>query len=244
VQLQAFSTARARTFAVALRAVSRDTIDPRAQTVRFRALATHTAELRLVLRLEGRTVRALYDGETEGLREVEWDGLTDQGQLAPPGRYELLLVGESRIVIVPRPLGDTARVFFDLAHDHAPLEDTLAALGPDDLLPEQHPASAARYDLLRGLAVTAGALVVQNLVANGDLGVQRTGPEIVAGTGLVVGVSAFFVRQSRRRIPANIRINAQHQEERARQNAAIRERNNLLLADTRLVLAPAGGLGR
>ncbi len=244
VQLQAFRTARTRTFAVALRPVARDTVDPRSESVRFRALATHAAALRLELRLEGRTVRALFSGEAEGLREVEWDGLTDQGQLAPPGRYELLLVGESRLIVVPQALGDTARVFFDLAHDHPPLEDTLTTLGPDDLLPEQHPASAAMYDLLKGLAVTAGALAVQNVVAGSDLGVQRTGPEVVAGAGLVVGVSAFFVRQSRRRIPANIAENERRREEREQQNAGVRARNSAILAETKLVLMPAGGIGR
>ncbi len=244
IQLQAFRTARTRSFAVALRPVTRDTVDPRSELVRFSALATHAAGLRLELRREGQLVRSLFSGEAEGLRDVDWDGLTGQGQLAPPGRYELLLVGESRLITVPMPLADTARLFLDVTHQHAPLEDTLPELRAAELLPEQHPASAATYDLLKGLAVTSGALVIQNVVAGSDLGVQRTGPGVVAGAGLVVGVSAFFVRQSHRRIPANIAANAEWRAERARQNAAILERNRALLAETRLVLAPAGGVGR
>jgi hypothetical protein len=175
------------------------------------------------------------------VHEVEWDGLGDDGRLLPPGRYELRVTGESRLITVPQPLRDSTRVFFDLGWDHPALEDTLAPLTRTDLLPEQYATSAASSDLLRGVAVAAGALVLQSFVSSSDLGANRTAAGAVAFVGLTAGVTAFFYRQSHRAIPANIAENARRQGTRAQNNAAITERNDAKLRETKLVLAPAAG---
>ena len=240
-QLSAFGAARAATFAVGLKPVGVDTLDPRRQRVRFRALSTHSALLRIEIRQGAASRRLLYQGENEGVHEVEWDGLGDDGRLLPPGRYELRVTGESRLITVPQPLRDSTRVYFDLAWDHAELEDTLAPLARADLLPEQYPTSAASSDLLRGAAVAAGALVLQSFVSSSSLGANKTAAGAVAFVGLTAGVTAFFYRQSHRAIPPNIAENARRQNARAQTNAAIRDRNDAKLRETRLVLSPAAG---
>jgi hypothetical protein len=244
VQLQVFGRARGATFAVGLKAVAADTVDPRQEVVRFQGLSTHQAHVRVEIRQGARLQRVIYEGENDGPRDVDWDGLTDDGQLLPPGRYELRLVGESRLITVPSPLRDSSRVYFDLAWAHPVLEDTLADLGQQDLLPERHPRSAATTDLLRGAAVAGGALVIQSLFASSQLGVNRSAAGVVAVAGLSVGIGAFFYRTSHRDIPANIAENGRRRETRSAQNAEIQGRNDARLRETRLVLAPATGVGQ
>jgi len=241
-QLAAFGEARRLTFVVAARPVVPVRIDPRTERLTFAVLTTHDGTLRVELRsgATGETV-VLFDGGNAGLREVVWNGLVG-GRLASPGRYELTVAGQSRL----GPWGDTARAYFDLRHDVTPLEDTLSALRPDELLPEHHPSSAARGDLFRGLGVAAGALLMPTVVANGKLagvGESRLLSGTVAGLGVVVGVTAFAQRQRHRAIPENVATNARARAERAEQNAAIRSRNEERLAQARLVVTPAAGLG-
>jgi hypothetical protein len=243
IQLQAFQTARGRTFAVGLKPVVRDTVDPRTERIRFRALTSHESNMRLELRSGSDVRQVLYVGTNTGLREIEWDGLLADGRLAPPGRYQLVLIGESRLLVVPTPLTDSTRVFLELRHDHPPLEDTLPPLTGDQLLPEQHPSGAATRDLLKGVGVAAAALAIRNAVGGAQLAGNQIRAGAVAAAGLTVGVAAFFYRQSHRAIPANIAENGRRRAERDRNNAGVRERNAALLAETKLVISPAAGVG-
>jgi hypothetical protein len=240
-QLAVFGRARDATFAVGIRTVEPDTVDPRSERIRLRVLSTHQAHLRLEIREAGVTRRVVFEGENVGLREIEWDGLTDDGRLLPAGRYELRLLGESRRITMPAPLRDSTRAYFDLSWDHPALEDTLPELGEQDLLPAQYPRSAATSDLLRGAGVAAGALVVQALLSGSDLGGNRTAAGVVVSTGLGVGIGAFFYRNSHRDIPANIAENDRRQAERAQANGDIGGRNEVKLRETKLVIGPAAG---
>jgi hypothetical protein len=244
IQLQVFGQARAATFAVGVKPVVADTVDPRRETVGFQALTTHEARVRIEIRQGTQVRRVIYDGESNGPRELAWDGLTDDGRLLPPGRYELRLTGESRLITQPGPLRDSARVFFDLHWAHATLEDSLAPLGPQDLLQERHPTSAATADLLRGAAVAGGALLIQTLLPATTLGASRSAAGAVAVAGLGVGIGAFFYRNSHRDIPVNIAENARRRSVRAQENAEVHGRNVVRLRETRLVLAPATGTGQ
>ena len=240
-QLSAFADARNRTFAAAVRPVRVDTLAPGSGQVTIQALTTHTALMRVELRSAFGGRRVLYDGENDGLREVRWDGLLGDGALAPAGRYELDVIGESRLV----RLTDTAAVYLDVTRLHPPLEDTLPALGAGDLLPEQYPSSVATGNLLKGLGVGAGALLVQSVLSSGQLGGgSALLPGVVAGAGVLTGVVSYSLRQRNRSIPANIAENARRRVERGTQNAAIRERNGERLRATRLVVAPAAGGAR
>jgi hypothetical protein len=240
-QLSAFADARNRTFAAAVRPLVADTLTPGGAPITIQALTTHRALLRIELRSAGGARRILYDGENEGLREVRWDGLVSDGSLAPPGRFQLDVIGTSSLV----QLTDTASVYLDVSHLHQPLEDTLPTLAAGDLLPEQYPTSVATGSLLKGLGVAAGALLIQTVLTSRDLG---SGNALlsgaVAGAGAVTGVVTFSVRQHNRSIPANIAENARRRAARETANAAIRSRNAEKLRETRLVIAPTSGGGQ
>jgi hypothetical protein len=241
-QLAAFGDARRAAFAVGARPVVPARIDPRTERLSFAVVTTHDAALRVELHAGagGETV-ALFDGANAGLREVVWNGLV-AGRLAAPGRYELTVAGQSRLGSAV----DTARVYFELRHEIAALEDTLPALRPDELFPEQHPSSAARGDLLRGLGVAAGALLIPGIVSNGRLGGGGEGrvlSGVVAGVGAVVGVATFARGQRNRAISENIATNTRIRAERADRNEGVRRRNAERLAQAKLVVMPAAGLG-
>ncbi len=241
-QLAAFGEARRAAFAVGARPVAPARIDPRTERLTFAVVTTHDADLRVELRAgaSGEAV-VLFDGANAGLREVVWDGLV-AGRLATPGRYEVTAAGHSRLGSAV----DTARVYFELRHETMALEDTLPVLRPDELFPEQHPSSAARGDLLRGLGVAAGALLIPGIISNGRLGGGGEGHVLsgaVAGVGVVVGVATFARGQRNRAIPENIATNMRIRAERAERNAAIRQRNEERLAQAKLVITPAAGLG-
>ena len=109
-------------------------------------------------RAGGQPATVLFLGANDGVRDVPWDGLLADGHLAPPGRYELVVVGRSTLLA----RSDSTRVYYTVTHERPPLEDTLPDLRPADLLPERLRRSAGRGDLLRGLGVAAAALVISN----------------------------------------------------------------------------------
>jgi hypothetical protein len=82
------------------------------------------------------------------------------------------------------------------------------------------------------------------MLANGELhGGGRTLAGGVAGAASAVGVAGFVYRRRHRDIPDNIAANARRRAERGTSNAAILERNRARVAETRLVVAPAAGVG-
>ena len=240
-ELAAFGEAKRLTFALGVRSVTPDTIDPRTERLTFTVLSTHAAALRVELRVTGASAALpLYAGDNDGPRELQWDGLLGDGRLAPPGRYELLVTGQSRL----NQRGDSTRLYFSLEHDHRPLEDTLPALRPDELLPEQQSPGMARGELLKGFGLAAAALLIPRLLANGDLeGGSRTLAAGMAGAASAAGVAGFVHRQRHREIPANVAANGRRRADRAMANAAILQRNGERLAETRLVIGPAAGVG-
>ena len=240
-ELAAFSDARRLVFGLGIRAITPDTIDPRRERVGLTILTTHVADLHVELRRAGAPSGfVLYQGVSDGPRELQWDGLLADGRLAASGRYEVVLAGVSQLV----HRADSVRLYFSIQQDHPPLEDTVAALGPQDLLPEQHPAAMARGELYKSMGIAAAAFLIPRTVANGELhGGGRAFANGIAGAAAVVGVGSFIFHQRHREIPANIAANAERRAQRATANAAIRDRNQARLAQTRLIVAPAAGIG-
>jgi len=240
-QLSAFAEARNRTFAAAVRPVLADTLVPGSGQITFQTLTTHRARLTVELRSPAGARQVLFDGDNDGLRDVRWDGLLGNGALAPPGRYELDVIGASHLLQIV----DTSTIYLDVADLHPPLEDTLPTLGPGDLLPEQYPLSVATGNLLKGLGVAAGALLFQSVFTNSTLGAgSALLSGAVAGIGTVTGVISFSISQRHRSIPANIAENARRREARETDNAGIRQRNADRIRRTRLVIAQATGGAR
>lgn len=234
-QVAAFAAARRLTFAVGVRAGGERRIDPRTQRLVFTAVTTHEAALRATMRALGATEYVvLYEGPNDGVREIGWNGLTADGRLAPPGRYDLSLVGRSQII----RQADSLRVFLDVRHEMEPLEDTLPAWGPGELLPERHSESAAGLDLLKGLGVAVGALAIGSLLANEQLGTGREG-RVMAGAAGAAGIAAFFYRRAHREIPQHVALNATRRAARDAANASTGRRNADRVARTLLLVTPA-----
>lgn len=240
-QVALFARARRLTFAVAARPVAAARFDPRTARLPFTIVTTHAAALHVELRpLRAPARTTLFDGVSEGLRELDWNGLLGDGRLAPPGRYELVVVAQSRLLAAR----DSARIYFDVGHEAPPREDTLPALLPRDLLPEHLPASAATGDLVKGLAVAATAVAIADGFANRELGGgMHSGSRIVAGVAVVTGGVAFVVRRRNRDLPENIAANARRRAERLTANDEIRRRNEEKMRRTALVITPAAGVG-
>jgi len=239
-QIAVLAAARRSTFAVGARPVTAARVEPRAQRVTFMVATTHVAAVRVELRSGGAAAAlVLFRGVSDGVRELRWDGLLADGRLAPPGRYQLAVAARSELLA----RSDSARVYFDVGYDTAPLEDTLPELHGGQLLPERHSTAMARGDLLKGLGVAAGAVTISTALANRDLGRDATLSAMVAGTAGVAGVVAFLDHLRQRPIPENAATNVRRQAERRAANEAIRSRNAARLAQTILVVSPAPGVG-
>lgn len=236
----AFLEARYQLFALSARPVQRAVIDPATEYVTFTFVTTHPAMLTVELR-EGTsgTRIPLYAGDGEGVRELAWNGLTTDGRLAPAGRYELVFAGTS----MHSGRSDSTRLYLTVGHDRPALEDTMPTIPPGSLLPEAHPQSAAPLELAKGMGLAASALLLPTLLANDQLdrGDRKLVAVVVTGAA-VTGIVSSVIRQRRREIPANIVTNRQRIAERDSRNAEIRQRNAQRLAQTRLVIEPAGGI--
>jgi hypothetical protein len=228
---------------VAARPVAARRVDPRTERVSFTVVSTHTAALDVRLSALGPLPPVgveLFSGVSEGLRDIDWNGLLADGRLAPPGRYELLVAGQSRL----RSTWDTARAYFDLAYDRETLEDTLPALGPRQLLPEQATNAAARSDLVKALGVAVAAVAISDRLTSHELGRgMPSASRALAGVAVVTGGVSFVYRRRHRDLPGNVAENARRRAERLASNDAIIRRNQERSARTVLVIAPAAGIG-
>ena len=233
-QAGAFAAARRLTFSVGARPIPETRVDPRTGRLTVTVVTTHAARLRATLRaLGGTELVVLYDGPNDGAREIGWNGLGPDGQVAAPGRYDLSVVGHSQLTAQ----ADSLRMYLDLQHDVEPFEDTLPVLVAGELLPVRYPESTAGNDLLKGLGVAVGALVVGQVIANDRLGVGREGAVMAAGA-TSAAVAAFFYRRAHPAIPLNVALNDTREAARDSANAAIRRRNADRVARTKLLITP------
>lgn len=239
-QLDAFAAARRSTFAVALRPVAPARLEARGGALTLTVLTTHAARLRAELgRLgDGGDPTVLWDGENDGVRELRWGGggFDAPGRTVAPGRYRIRVVAESRLAA----RAESAFAYFDLSVDGPALEDTLPDLGPRDLLPETREPSAARSDLLKGLAVAAGALFIAAL-GHDDLGNSNAEAGVVAGAATLTGVAAVALRRSGAPIAANVAENQRRRAARRAINDATVGRNRERLSQTTFIISPATG---
>lgn len=241
-QVAAFGAARRRRLALAMRPLAETRIDARTRRVAFTLVTTHTADLRVLVRAaDGSVAFPIFVGESDGLREVTWDGLTPAGGLAPPGRYELVVTGKSRLL----GQADSTRLFFDVTHKMQVLEDTLPAVPRDSLLPEREPGASGVRDLAKGLGVAAGVVLLSRGLAHAELGAGQSGAvALVSLGGAATGVVAWLSSARHGEIPANIAVNRRLQADRRAANDAIRRRNADKIAHAIFVITPAAGVAR
>jgi tetratricopeptide (TPR) repeat protein len=236
-QLDAFQTARRTLFRIGIRPVAAIRLDPRSGKLTFTVVTTHAAAGRFEIRAaDPATSFPLFVGDINGLREIEWDGVLSNGQLAPSGRYAVVLLAQSRM----RGGSDSTSAYFDVQQEFPALEDTVPDLQPGQLLPERYQRSSATADLLKGLGIAAGAFLLADVASNRDLGRSRGMAAVVGVTGVAAGVTSFVARRGRAR-PENIALNERRRSERASTNEQIRQRNAARRAQTILVIVPAAG---
>lgn len=236
---QAFADAKRRSFRVGIRPLAADTVDPRTGRVEISIVSTHEGTLILEVNSLLDPLRfPVFQGVSDGLRQVSWGGTLPDGSLIPPGAYEMIATGQSR---VNPQRSDSVRVLFDVEHDFPALEDTLRMLVADSLLPERYPSGFALRDLALGVGVAASAVAIPTIFGSGDLGENRAQAGVVAGVGVLAGIVSFAVRNSNPAIPENIAENARRQAVREAANLAIMDRNQQRLARTRIVIIPTVG---
>jgi hypothetical protein len=181
-------------------------------------------------------VNLLHDSSA-GPRDVTWDFLLADGTLAPPGRYELMVRGESRV----RSEADSARVYFDLARQGPPILDTLPGIGGRDLLPVRYSSRLARADLATGAVLAAGGLAVGRLLPNGALGGEHRASTVMASAALLTAVVTVLVRRHHPELPGNVAENARRQAARVAGNMSIRQQNADRLNHSVMIVTPASG---
>ena len=233
----AFADARQRTLAVAVRPVASRVVDPRRDSIVFTVVSTQQTQLHADVRgaRSDSASAILLERLSEGVREVPWNGRLADGRLVAPGRYALFLRARS-----PSGASDSARVLFEITHDHPPLEDSIAVPNGSALLPERYPASAGTRDLARGAGLAAIALAIPALGSR-HLGVGGRGYARGAAAGaLAVGAAAYLVRRANPVNHVNVAENARRRADVAARNAEIARRNAEKLVGLRLVVTPIG----
>jgi hypothetical protein len=237
---EVFQDAKQQTFAVAVRPIGHTRIDPRTEHLTFQVLTTHAALLRAEIRTGAGEASPIFESENDGVRDIPWNGVLESGRLAPPGTYELVVRGESRLIPAA---ADSTRLFFTIAEDRPPLDDTLPDLGPADLLPEHYPPSAATKELATGLGVGLAAIAIPTLLGHGAFaGPSRGLAATVSVTGIAVGILGFRWRRQHSDLTDNIAENTRRRTTRLARNTEIRRENDEKLASTALVISPAAGV--
>ncbi|HET9706691.1 MAG TPA: hypothetical protein VFP39_00160 [Gemmatimonadales bacterium] len=236
-QVALFHDARRQVLAVAFRPILASRIAPSTGPASFTAFTTHEADLTVVLR-GGTVPRQLFQGVSDGLREVRWDGLDAAGTLVESGRYEIVATAASRVF----PHSDSARLFIDVRREGPHPRDTLPDLVQGDLLPERYSAASTRRDIATGAGVAAAVLAIAAVVPNDGVGKDHlAGASVVAGTALVTGIVAALTHRRNAPLPANVAVNATARLARHAENARIRRSNADRLARTVLVITPVSG---
>lgn len=236
-QIGIFRLAQDSEFAVAVRPVDSVRIDPRSEHLTLQVLSTHPAAMQVTLVTPDKRTVPLFAGPNRGLRQIDWDVLLSDGSFAGAGRYELRVAGTSTIV----NRTDSARIFFDVRLDGPALADTLPSPGPGDLVPTRYAGAWARHDLLRAVAVAAGAMVVAEAVPNTRVDGGHARANVVAGAAILAAAGTLLYRHAHPDLGPAVAENARRNAARAAENAAIRRENAARLNQTRLIITPAVG---
>lgn len=237
-ELGAFNLAKQRIFKVAIKPVAAHRLDT---NYVFRLVSTHRANLtvELLQQSDSNKREVLYQGESDGPREIRWTGLLRTGMRADSVIYELRTIGVSR---VGSGTG-TDRQLFRIEHVFEPLEDTLPSIPASELFPEQYRQSAPLVDMIKGGALVVAAIALPLVALDNDISWKAH----AASAALIGAASAgigFSYRRNHRDIPANVRENNRRREQRALFNKGVRERNQARKAATILLICPVTGCPR
>jgi hypothetical protein len=248
-ELVPFNMAKRRIFKLGIRPIAPLVIDPKAETgfYTFQLVTTHRALLTVELIHQGdpSRVETLFQGESDGVRDIRWNGVMSNGQLADSSVYLLRATASSRLAgTSSASMATVERQFFKVEHSFAPLEDALPELVSGvHLLPEQYPARGPWFDLVKGGSMAMAAVALPLIAFNGDV---RWGVHAAAASALGVGaaIASFSYRHKKREIPENVQENERRKQQRLLFNAGVKARNDARLEARKLIITPAAGVGR
>ena len=236
-ELGAFNLAKQRIFKVAIKPIRPQRLDT---NYAFRLVTTHRANLtvELLSQKDATEPEVLFQGETDGPREIRWPGLLRSGARADSSIYELRAIGNSRV----QSGSGADRQLFRIEYVFEPLEDTLSSIPATELLPEQYRASAPWFDLAKGGAVVAAAMVLPTMLTNDVKWKPHAGAAI--SLGVASAAISFSYRRSHRDIPENVRENNRRRQQREVFNRGVRARNEARKAAMILLICPVTGCPR
>ncbi len=179
---------------------------------------------------DGTAVRRLFEGLIGDSLDLEWDGLTTQGDAVEAGRYQLRVESQG-------PTRETLRVVRVPLDVSAVMPDTLPYPEPPSdsvLLPERAGRRPGLEALVGGLAAGVGIVVLPSLVASDA---QLSGTRIVVGSGVAIaGVFGFLRNRPGAPISANIEHNRAVRESWQLDVDRAADENRRRLARPRLVV--------
>lgn len=238
-ELGAFNLAKQRIFKLAIKPVVPQRLDTNHV---FRMVSTHRANLtvELLQQTDSNRREVLFQGESDGPREIRWSGLLRSGLRADSVIYELRTIGASRV-----QLGSTGsdRQLFRIEHVFEPLEDTLPPIPASELLPEQYSQSAPLVDMIKGGALVIAAIALPMIALDNDISWKAHAASAALIGAASAGIS-FSYRKNHRGIPANVRENNRRREQRELFNKGVRDRNQARKAATILLICPVTGCPR
>jgi hypothetical protein len=251
-ELEAFNSAKAEIFKVAMRPLEQQLIRPQPglsveeAAYTFTVISTQRSSMRVVLQQTARARpgadsipdQVLYSGTNDGVRTVAWRGTTNEGRFAPPGTYSIAVIATPTQGTVRNEERDSR--IFRLEHLHEPLEDTLPTLNPNDptqLLPVAYKPIAIWQDLIKGGFVGAVAAVALPAIVGADI---NTLPHAIGSAGMVtLGAGASFLYRRRNpQIRLNVLENQRRQKVRAEFNQRVAQSNALRISRTLMVMTP------
>ena len=230
----AFGEARRRTLAVGARPLTARRIDPRTEAIPLAIVSTHNAAVRAEVVAAGDTSGvAVFDRQSEGVRELSWNARLANGQLAPSGRYWLVVRARDAAGIT-----DSSSVAFELAHELPALEDSLPPLRGADLVAERWPRSSAARQLAKGSMFAIGGLAISSLGSQRLTGGGRPLGAGIAIAGVATGVLAAIDRAKHPVNRAAVVANQLRRDAVAARNAGIATRNADRIAQLRIIVIP------
>jgi hypothetical protein len=243
-----FQLAKQQIFNIGVRPILSKVVNPRIDTTgyRFVMVSTHRATFNVeLIRQPDSTLREMiYTGNSEGIREVQWDGfMRSVGRIADSANYVLRITATSAINRPANsgpPPTDAEQLFLRIEHSYDPLEDTLAVL-PDSLLLQPRIAPMAPWtDLFKGVGFGAAAYGLAAGVLTSDK-IWSGHAILAASVSALTGFGSYLFRSNNRAIPANVAENARRQGQRQAFNDGVRARNAARIAETYLIITPITG---
>ena len=200
-------------------------------TARLLASSPHDIAVAITLP-DGRPVRQVFTGPIGDSLAVTWDGLTEDGDPVPSGRY--LLRVQSRATGGGHLIRQLALVI-----ERAQPDTQLWPARPDGIAPPLHaPSGPAVRSLAGGLAAAVAVVVLPSIVAQ-DAGGFKGRFAVAAAIG-GAGIASFFAQRSAPPVDVMAGANSAVRDAFRRRLELVQKHNAQARAEVRLIVRAAG----